>query len=152
MYHSVCLCVCVCVCVCGVFPGQLRLHVMEALYLVEFKHIEEHGHTRAGYGDEEKEHEEDEDDTAGDGPGCRASYRLYAQYGDQFVCLNASRQLNSWGNGVLHANLSHSSDLLSARGQPNHFALSQALSLSLCPCFPLFRSQSLTLSLSLSSD
>ncbi|CAL8310668.1 unnamed protein product, partial [Gadus morhua 'NCC'] len=102
----------------GLTEGQLRLHVMEALYLVEFKHIEEHGHTRAGYGDEEKEHEEDEDDTAGDGPGCRASYRLYAQYGDQFVCLNASRQLNSWGNGVLHANLSHSSDLLSARGFP----------------------------------
>ncbi|KAJ3594613.1 hypothetical protein NHX12_003920 [Muraenolepis orangiensis] len=56
----------------GLTEGQLRLRVMEVLYL----------------------------------------------YGDQSVCVNASRQFKGLGKGVVYANLSHSSDLLSTTGVP----------------------------------
>ncbi|KAG7277412.1 hypothetical protein CRUP_033367 [Coryphaenoides rupestris] len=121
----------------GLTEGQLRFRVMEVLYLVEMTQhtTEEHGRLRTSDEEEDDEDDDDDDDddeddvdddddedeedaAAGDVPGSRARYRLCARYGDQAVCVDASRLLRGLGEGELYANLSHSSDLLRTTGVP----------------------------------
>ncbi|XP_031710756.1 uncharacterized protein LOC116387634 isoform X2 [Anarrhichthys ocellatus] len=86
--------------------GQLRVRVMETLYVVELRHQEAPGDTSD---------REDEEGTMGTKFHVARDW-LCVWIGAEYFCVNASRRLGARGTGEVTTSLSHSLRLLNATG------------------------------------